>query len=191
MASKPARRDNSVLTLLAELNLLKAEAVLLDLMPKINNLRRRESDMDQQVAQQDIDKQSVFSRLSRSSKVSRKVTGACSRRALKLNIIADRISIWDFLVQARSQIKHQKYFVKQAIDKFVTEREAEDWFEHAKTAQPLQDSRFLGERFLHYIERPKKNGTALLCQTKAYKNELRAQEARLLHIERAVKVLLA
>jgi hypothetical protein len=169
--------------------LLKAEAVLLDLMPKINNLRRRA--MDEQVSNQESDKQSIFSRLSRSSNVSRKITGACSRRALKLNIVADRISIWDFLVQARSQIKQQKYFVKQAVNKEVTEREAEDWFEQVKIAHPLLSSRFIGERFLHYVERPKKNGTALLCQTKTYKNELRAQEARLLHIEKAVKVLLA
>jgi len=169
--------------------LLKAEAVLLDLMPKLNNLRRK--GMDEQNSSQESDKQSIFSRLSRSSKVSRKITGTCSRRALKLSIVADRISIWDFLAQARSQIKQQKYFVKQAVDKDITEREAEDWFEQVKTAHPLNESRFIGERFLHYVERPKKNGTALLCQTKAYKNELRAQEARLLHVERAVKVLLA
>jgi hypothetical protein len=84
------------------MNLIKAEAVLQGLYPLINNLNRLRDNENQQPGEQS-DRQSIFSRLSQSSKMSRKVSSSCSRQRLKMMIAADKISIQhSFIAQARS-----------------------------------------------------------------------------------------
>jgi hypothetical protein len=172
------------------MNLIKAEAVLQGLYPLINNLNRLRDNENQKPGEQS-DKHSIFSRLSQSSKMSRKVSSSCSRQRLKMMIAADKISIRNsFIAQARSQIKHQQGYIRRAAASEFTAHDAEMWLE-GQLAMPndMHNCQFIGSRQVRYLERPAKKGYALLCQTRAYKNAMREQEGRMLQIEKALREL--
>ena len=174
----------------AEVNLIKAEALLTEIFPNINNLNRLQQRDDQDSSKDDQDKQSIFSRLSRSSKMSRKVSTSCSRQRLRMLIAADTISISSFLGQARGAVKHQKGYISRASRSAFTPQEAEKWLSDAIATGPDPYAlQYIGARQVRYLSEPKKKGYTLLCQTKAYKNTMRAQEARLLRIEKTMQTL--
>jgi len=174
----------------AEVHLIKAEALLTELFPNVNNLNRLQQRNDQDSSKDDQDNQSIFSRLSRSSKMSRKVSRSCSRQRLRMLIAADKISISSFLGQARSAVKHQKGYISRASRSGLTPQEAEKWLSDAMATGPdLYALQYIGARQVRYLSEPKKKGYTLLCQTKAYKNTMRAQEARLLRIEKTMQTL--
>jgi hypothetical protein len=174
--------------LLAESNLLKAEALLAELALRVNNLKRSRDKAQKNCPDSESanDKQSIFSRISRSSNL----TSSATRQRLKMLIMADRIDIWNFLTQARSLIKHQKRFIRQAVGRGTNADDAERWFDQSSATCDTNDRLIVGSRQIQYLARPNPNGTALLCQTKVYKNEMRAQDARLMYVEKAVKAIL-
>lgn len=168
--------------------MLKAEDLLVNLFLTINNLNRlRHNQDDVEQGDQQTDGQSIFSRLSRSSKMSRKMTSSCSRQRLRLLIAADRISIHSFLGQARAQIKHQQGYVRRASASDISAEDAERWLhDEIAAASGMTACQFVGARQVRFLPKPAKRGYAFLCQTKAYKNELRAQQMRLLYVEKAL-----
>jgi hypothetical protein len=172
------------------MNLLKAEAVLENIFPMINNLNRlRQKDDDENQPEEQTDRQSIFSRLSRSSKMSRKVSSSCSRQRLKMMIAADRISIHSFATQARAQIKYQKGYIRRAAKSSFSPTEAERWYDEVAALPDMLDCQFIGARQVRYLAQPAKGGYALLCQTKTYKNEMREQDRRLMYIEKVLRDL--
>lgn len=122
--------------------------------------------------------------------MSKKIGTKASASGLALLIKMDRITLWDFMRQAKIALAWQKKFIAMAAKDNQPEA-AERWMENALREPAVESGDFgvlAGGRKIKYVKKPK-GGNRLLCQTKRYKNEMRSQEARYLSLKKTIESL--
>lgn len=167
--------------------LQRAENVLAELSQKAANLDRHRNQAFQ--PQSSADSKSIFSRLSKISVVSRKVGESAARKRLKALIRMDRISLSEFIGQAKTYMKYQKKYATAAAGK-KSSMDPDVWMSDAiqETEQTAWRLDVVGSKRIKYVNKPKEgDANTMLLQTKQYKGVMRSQEERLLFLQKALE----